>query len=324
MPISHDFDKDSNYYITQFYSYARGHILNKFHICFWGDYVDEAIKIMEMNSDVDKKNINTQKKFKNKSIVKYLFNDWKSIFYNTEKNPHILCMFWNATSVTIPGTKANVEQKFGMDSTKSMKYPIINGHQTENLQLTIKFVDDPYMMWWHFFNALFNCQFSPLILKPRSTFHKINCGIDVLGDRPWVEKGCNNETDDKNYKHITDLDILQMFEFNSIVLENVPDVIPDNDAQNPATYTLTFKLPNAFQGSFNVSDRGLADNTTLGINGTSSTDDATDKNTLYKQDGNQKYNVNFFENEATKLPNQVGEFNALNVKDYNSWKLKNQ
>src|SRR5574344_2952861 len=64
-----------------------------------------------------------------------------------------------------------------------MAYPLITSYNTGGNKLTITVQDDEEMMWWQFFNALFNVQFTPLILKPRSTYHKINVAVDVLGGR---------------------------------------------------------------------------------------------------------------------------------------------
>ena len=52
------------HYMEKFYYSARGHLVNKYHVGFWGDYVDEALRIMDRNAYADKYNITDIKTFK--------------------------------------------------------------------------------------------------------------------------------------------------------------------------------------------------------------------------------------------------------------------
>jgi hypothetical protein len=64
---------------------------------------------------------------------------------------------------------------------------------------------------------------------------------------------------------ITDIDVGQMFEFNSCVLKNAPQVRMSYDSTTQYEFTVNMEYPNSFQGSFKKKFRYLRDNTTKGI-----------------------------------------------------------
>ena len=83
------------------------------------------------------------------------FDDWFAHSWNNDDKT--LCMRWNAKAIDVPGAKAQMEW-FMVDSTKTMEYPLITGNdRPTELDLTV--LDDSYMMWFQFFNALYNVQF---------------------------------------------------------------------------------------------------------------------------------------------------------------------
>ena len=53
------------FYMEKFYAAARGHLVNKYHVGFWGDYVAEALRILDRNSFSDKYSLTNTKTFKN-------------------------------------------------------------------------------------------------------------------------------------------------------------------------------------------------------------------------------------------------------------------
>ena len=195
---------------------------------------------------------------------KSIFDKWLEMCY--EPTSGVLNMYWAAKSISIanptvvPGTAM-------MDTTKQIRYPVVMGINCDNT-MTIEVTDDPYLMWYNFFNALFNVQFSPLLLKPRSTLQKINVMVELLTE--GLTEGnsrlsiVNREWNPAN-ACMTDLVIGQMFEFNSCITMQAPTLSTNYESSAPYTFQVQLKYPNAFQGTFKDQMRYLRDNTTRGI-----------------------------------------------------------
>lgn len=306
-----------DYYMKNFYRYARGHVTNKYHVAFYGPYVDQALMVMDQNSAGDKYHPSSSNKpfyDTGDNFRKSLFNDWLDMCY--DRSTGMLQMLWAAKSVTIPEPKAVVDDMM-VDSTKQMTFPVIKGIECNN-QLTINVVDDPYMMWYNFFNALFNVQFSPLLLKPKSTLQKINCmvtmysegltyensqkSIEERGANYWASAGMSDKMTkaygDTGNACMTDLVNGQMFEFNSCITTTSPAVTLTYDQATPFTFNVNLRYPNSFQGSFKDAFRYLRDNTTKGVDpvharADGSCESLTLKDSVYSPYGD--YNKGFYE-----------------------------
>ena len=253
-----------DYYMPKFYDMARGHVVNKYHIIFYGPYVDEALMIMDQNSRADKYNQGRTKAFYDTGDLfrKTLFDQWLSMCYNSDAGT--LNMFWAAQSVTIPAPTAT-DTPIMMDSTKQMTYNVISKVNCGNT-LTINVIDDPYLMWYNFFNALFNVQFTPLLLKPRSTLQKINAVVQLYTEGLTVDNSMKSIAERKNGNTcITDVTVGQMFEFNSCITMKAPSLNASFGDAKPYTFQVDLKYPNAFQGTFKDQLRYLRDNTTRGV-----------------------------------------------------------
>lgn len=318
----HDYSKTSFDYLDPFYNRASGHPLNKFHLALFGPYVDEAMKVMDLNSAVDKYNTASPKLFKGQSIQHDRFVEWAKLHYLVDGNPTskydngVLHMLWNAKKVEVNLAKARVDDKQGLDTTKDMAYPLITSYSKGLNRLVITVQDDEEMMWWQLFNALFNVQFTPLILKPRSTYHKINVAVDVLGGRTAEDKD--------THINITDLDVLEYMEFNSSVLTASPDLNPDSSSSAAFTFRVEFRYPNAFQGTFKRVDRGLRDETSQ-ISGASSNSIAVDDHAILDiSKGGLDYQRMFFEDPGYFIENTAmtkdATYAALQPKVYSNWK----
>ena len=255
-----------DYYMPKFYQMARGHVVNKYHVGFYGPYVDEALRVMDQNSFADKYDLGRKKPFPGTTdnFRKSIFEDWLSMCY--EPKSGVLNMYWAAKSVNI-ATPAATTGKAMMDTTKQIHYPVVTGINCDNT-MNIEVTDDPYLMWYNFFNALFNVQFSPLLLKPRSTLQKINVMVELLTEGltegnsrlSITERGASPG---KNC--MTDLVIGQMFEFNSCITLQAPSINVNYESSAPYTFQVQLKYPNAYQGTFKDQMRYLRDNTTRGI-----------------------------------------------------------
>lgn len=298
-------DSMLSYYMDKFYASARGHLVNKYHVGFWGPYVSEALRIMDRNAYADKYVISDVKTFKNTTDMhlKVAFNQWADLFYSRETK--VLNMYWAAESVKIGEAKAKPDDISGIDTTKGMKYPLIRGDEGPK-QLSLTVVDDPYMMWYQFFNALYNAQFSPLVLKTRSTWHKINIGVDLYSESTTMMRSSLGQLATEQTPFITDLSLAQMYEFNSAVLLGAPNMEMGFNKNDPYKFTVSFKYPNAFQGTFKQKLRYLRDNTC----------DGTDVTAFDKK--NNQLRKRFFEDDYSTLKKNPTLYEAFNEEEYYS------
>lgn len=255
-----------DYYLPKFYQLARGHVTNKYHVGLYGPYVDEALRVMDQNAYADKYDLGRKKPFPGTTdnFRKSIFDKWLEMCY--EPKSGVLNMFWAAKSVNIATPTATTANAM-MDTTKQIHYPVVTGINCDNT-MTLEVTDDPYLMWYNFFNALFNVQFSPLLLKPRSTLQKINVMVELLTEgitegnsrRSIEERGASPANN-----CMTDLVIGQMFEFNSCITLQAPSININYENSAPYTFQVQLKYPNAYQGTFKDQMRYLRDNTTRGI-----------------------------------------------------------
>lgn len=305
--------------LTDFYQTARGHLPNRYEVYFYGPYVEEALRVMDRNSFADKYQMSDVKTFPNTFdyYKKNQFDDWFSRAW--DKNDNTLCMRWNAKNIRIPGAHAKAEW-YMVDSTKSMSYPLITENERpKELDLTV--LDDSYMLWFQFFNALYNVQFSPLVLKPRSTMQKINVFVNMYYEAITMGRSHDERTFLKNKDNdaapvITDLDVGQMFEFNSCVLLNAPEVKLSYDEKNQYTFSVRMQYPNSFQGSFKKKFRYLRDNTTKGVDAGYA---LNRKSTVYSPYGD--YNKGFYETPYTTWQGRQSSYTyeTYNPKDYKEY-----
>jgi hypothetical protein len=305
--------------LADFYQTARGHIPNRYEVYLYGPYVEEALRVMDRNSFADKYQMSEVKVFPNTLdyYKKNQFDDWFAHAWNNDDKT--LCMRWNAKAIDVPGAKAQMEW-FMVDSTKTMEYPLITGNdRPSELDLTV--LDDSYMMWFQFFNALYNVQFSPLVLKPRSTMQKINLYVNMyyeaitMGRSHDTRTFLNSKDTDKD-PVITDIDVGQMFEFNSCVLLNAPQVKMSYDEQNQFQFSVKLAYPNSFQGSFKKKFRYLRDNTTRGVDAGHALIKESTESSPYGE-----YNKGFYETPYTTWQGTKSAYTyeTYNPKDYKEY-----
>ena len=102
----------------------------------------------------------------------------------------------------------------------------------------------------------------------------------------------------------TDLHIGEMFEFNSCVMESAPKTELKFAGDSAATYTVSFKFPKAFQGTFNDRLRYMRDETSSDMATVIDVKDG--KSGKQSWDAYGDYNTKFFEQPAApdKDPNK--------------------
>ena len=269
---------------TNFYADASIFKVTRYDIGFWGPYVDLALGRMNTNAVNDTKlnriipglstsdSINTDIKTKG-------YNSWLTSFYEphskgkneNNKTNGTLRMRWACFKITIPTVKAQFEENFCIDTVKPITYPLIKSYGGSR-DVTLTVVEDRHMNWFQFFNALQNEFYTQLELLPRSSFQKCGMWIAVAQEStvgPNAYGALGGHTQDNNNEltknpRAQDIDLLpvQVFEFNSAVIENISDLTYTNqhDAKH-MTFDVTFKVPNTFQETYSDTLRGLLNHT---------------------------------------------------------------
>lgn len=307
VPVMHNTARPSDSYLQDYFTRAEGFVPNKFHIGFSGEYVEKALTIMQINCAGDKYT-HAPKLFNGSAYLMKKFSNFIEEHWDNEKR--ILNMLWNCKSVTLPKPTLALETIDSLDSMKDLTFQMPKKVQPGELTLTV--VESQYLMWFNFFNAMFNSQISPLVLRPKSGFHKIDISVELLNGAtandwavdlnkavlaskaPWVTYSPGTRTN---------LDVIQMSEYNSVVLTSAPTIDPNNSSMDLATFNVTFKVPNTLNGTFKKSDRGLHDNTTVTQATVGSTETTLD------------YNLRFWERDRGTMVGTKNNFESLSPKD---------
>ena len=271
--------------IGNFFDHGSIHVPNKFVVGFWGSAVTGAIQYLSDYAGNDPF-LGVNKRVKGLNLYTDILNRWLAIHCpdlqrsseasgttgldrSTIKNISSVELLWACESVTFPGSVTpKIDSEMRMDTYKTIAYPVITGHSGPGeIQLTI--TEDRTMMFYQFFNAMMNQFFDPMILKPRSSFHKLGMYVIVIDGydtpnkygykRDYITKDDNGQ----DYFVVEDVP-LQLFEFNSIVLSDIGTLKYGNSSDaKAATFNVTLKAPNLFQDAFKTTAnlRGLANNT---------------------------------------------------------------
>lgn len=306
-PVMHNTERATDSYLQKYFQRAEGFVPNKFHIGFSGEYVEKALTVMQVNCAGDKYT-NAPKTFNGSAYLMRKFSNFIDDHWDNEKR--ILNMLWNCKSVTLPKPTLTCDSIHSLDSMKALTFSMPKKVDSGTLQLTV--VDDQYLMWFNFFNAMFNSQISPLVLRPKSGFHKIDISVELLNgatandwavdlnkaalaaSAPWLEYAPGTRTN---------LDVIQMSEYNSVVLSSAPVIDPDNGQMELATFTVQFNVPNTLNGTFKKSDRGLHDNTTV------------TQATVGSSETTLDYNLRFWERDKKTMLNTRNSYESLNPQD---------
>lgn len=272
MSLENEFLKDKNVEsrVNNFFDQASIYVPNKFIVLLFGEYVINAISKLEEYA-----RRNNQVTVNGNNVYLQNFDRWKDIYFSN--NGQYLDLKWTCSSVNIPNVNSETEDgDFLLDSIKGIRYPLIKTHQKIQT-LTLKIKEDRHLMMYNFFNSLTNQFHVAKALKPRSSFHKMSLLVIALTQNEDANTtSVENIVGDYLNKRIESIPG-QVFEFNSAVLSNLEQINLTNETRNSLEYTVSFKVPNAFQSSFNTSIAGLRDNTS---DASSLTDVIVDKSML--------------------------------------------
>jgi len=260
MPVVHSLNKTMKEHIDEFYGNASIYRPNKFLVGFYGEYVRQAIEKLESDAKFERLASNQYtgniKTSLGDTVYLTALDRWKVKHYH--KKEEQVELKWTCTDVDIPNVQASVDNSYMIDSIKSIRYPLVKSAADDVQQVKIGIMEDRNLMMYQFFNALMNRFYSPQILKPRSSFHKLGMYVAVLQEDFVIPRG----TKENGVQRDKDLDavVSHIFEFNSIVMAGIPTLSFNNRIDQPLTYNLSFYAPNTFQGSFKTSFKGLRNN----------------------------------------------------------------
>lgn len=312
--LSNYLDMSQEGRINKFYNQGSIHVPNKFVVGLWGEYITSALQYMS-DYTVHDPLLGVNKLVKNTRLYSGVLTRWlqihspdtqlapSNVFANGNvrdiiKTVKAVELLWACQSIQFPSTVKPKVDNIKIDTYKNISYPVITGHNGPgDVKLTI--VEDRTLMFYQFFNAIMNQFFDPLILKARSSFHKMGMYIVSMDgfSMPYIQNDGSENFDERNKARWAVEDVpLQVFEFNSVILTDIGDVSYSNDSIKPATYTITIRCPNLFQDAFKTTSnfRGLANNTSDKrlLNG-------VDASGLIKDDNkNNMYNVGTFEDKT--------------------------
>jgi hypothetical protein len=273
-------DTTQEYRINDFFKKSSIFVGNKFVVGFWGDAVQQAIDYMDIYSTEDPLKGGIPKEYKKTTVHSVLFDKWRSTYIVPDTENTEVDMKWACEGVKIPHAGAKTITDFNIDTDKSIAYPLVQGHEgAKTINLTI--TEDKRMMWYQFFNALQNQFFDPLILKPKSSFHRLGMYIGVLQghqlenlnyDKSNTEKSAYRDAHDTGATgkqpqgaprdYVLEEVPMQIFEFNSVVMTGMSDTILSNTAKEKMSFNVSIQCPNMFHGSFKTMGnfRGLRNN----------------------------------------------------------------
>ena len=220
--LNETFNQTQEQRIDAFFSNSSIFVGNKFIVGFWGEYVNSALYYLLDYSNKDPLRGNIPKVYKNQNIYTVLFNKWYGNHVVPNSNDSEVDLKWACESVKIPSVGAKTRKGFNIDTTKTIDYPLIEGHEGAKT-ITLNIVEDKKMMFYQFFNALQNQFFEPLILKPKSSYHKLGMYIAVIGGHQMDNLDLI-EREDGVARETTLEDIpMQVFEFNSVVMTGMSE-----------------------------------------------------------------------------------------------------
>lgn len=319
--------------ISQVYNNGSIHVPNKYIVGLWGEAIRGAVQYMSDYASIDPLKTDSTKITNDVRIYSGILSRWINIHCpNISVSPASFSngygrdiinkidtveLLWACEKISFPSTiTPTFDDKMMLDTYKNVKYPIVTGHSGPG-SITLTITEDRTLMFYQFFNAIMNQFFDPLILKARSSIHKMGIYIMSLDgfDFPGIkentidERGLiRGEDDNINGVGYTISDVpLQVFEFNSVVLESVGNLSYEYGADKKATFEVKIKAPNLFQDAFKTMGnfRGMANNTSdTQINGSVS----FDKTSLLSSDTSIKYNSKMFEESSPNNPHGNGNY----------------
>jgi hypothetical protein len=272
------------------YFYNRASILanNKFLVGLYGEYVKTAFtKMQEYARFTGDPNNKIAKLINGKKLYETQVQKFLADHANPNSDFKEIELKWTAKGVRIPNVTTVTETTLNIDAIKTLYYPLIKGHIATG-KIALDIVENRTMTMYHFFNALMNQFFDPKILKPRSSFQKLSMYIAVLNGEQyeniqdilsttkymedeisttkWMENGelktksnivgqvlkTKTMVVGEETKRFIESIPLQIFEFNSIVPNNMSDITLSSSDPKKVEYTITFEAPNLFQSSFNT------------------------------------------------------------------------
>lgn len=235
--------------LNNFYNESTIHIANKFDVVLRGPYVECAIEYLRARSNA----VSSEET----AINKAKFNRWESNHVEEIAGFKGIKFKWACKDISIPTARIRTQSDANengliLDTQRNMKYVYSKGYE-KHLPLNMTIVEDTSMMWYQFFNALTNTYFSSKVHTARDSIHKM--GLDVF---PYLNRPKITEYVTPGYNDRRAHDDGPLFEFNSITYSGMGgDIQFSQSASEGQTYSVSFVVPNPFQGVFKEDRKGM-------------------------------------------------------------------
>lgn len=166
------------------------------------------------------------------------------------KTKGMIGLKWAAKSASIPAMVPVVSNGNmpALDPYKDIHLPAVTNY-TDISNISIDIVENEYLMWWQFLNALKLQFFNKKTFSARDSFHKLTVLFVPITDHintPGNHK--NGGFTGGNYH-----------EFNSAVFSGIGDVKFAHDSNALLSYSISLSCPSAFQQSYKHEVDGLRD-----------------------------------------------------------------
>lgn len=262
--------------LNEFYSGSSIFVPNKFMVYLDGPYVTQAIKNLDAIVDglsneyeSDKINYNRWRRLHvasrtvgsdqryatispsgdNRGSIVTKETNGQTVKAKVEKEYRINFL-WSCQDINIPLPNIETDEmesrSMTLDPIKNLKYTMITNYSM-NYNVSMGVLEEKGMVWGQFFNELSNLFYDAKILTPRDSIRKLRVVVDIIASRDMPSSS----------ERTSEFELISKFEFNSAVLASRDDLKFGNSIEEGMKGSVTFKIPNPFQASYNHEESGL-------------------------------------------------------------------
>ena len=235
-------DRNLGTYLDNYYSGATGFVPNKFTVSITGEMVYGAFYDMfTYYSSTASSKMSYEERVE--------FDNWKTSHVSLNENDKTgtIEFKWACSDVEIPLGMLTTfnDSGFKFDTYKNIKYIMANGYDM-NGSISMTIVDSWAGLWYQFFNALNNQNFTVSTLTAVDSMDMLNANITVYG--------CVSDPYGSNHAEFYEL---QNFEYNAIIPSGFGNLDSGYNKNSKRTFTTRFAIANPFHSSFAKGIAGL-------------------------------------------------------------------
>ena len=246
--------------LDSFYNNAQGFIPQFYDVIIYGPYVEAAILIMAAGINGTRYGVHKGKNrsyFESDSGTKYIeyeFEKWKNSHIFKNNDGRLYCSLrWGCSSVKVPMPEFELDQKFCVDSIKSISPPLVRNYKKENT-VVLTIAEHRSMLWYQFFTALFNQFFTFPLLKPKNSLRQMAIAIFPKGN--YYSKSTESGPDSAISENGTPRPLAnrmlhsQVFEYNSAVPESMSPLTWKSRVEGKLEFDINIRVPHPFNEPF--------------------------------------------------------------------------